>query len=132
MLLQSFVCSHNNMYQHLESTFSGHADEARYRLTASYHFELIRPKGEVRDPLFEFFSPKHASRWKKGISDIAVSFQCSLLTIVLDPLENTLKQSLGHLVAATLANGKLGHLWYHMFESNELLDTHMTGFMVGL
>ena len=36
------------------------------------------------------------------------------------------------MVAATLASGKSCHLWYHMFASDELLDTHITGFMASL
>ena len=56
------------MYQHRESGFTGHGNEPRYRLTSSLQFEPVVPKGELRDPLHEFFSPKYASIMNKGIA----------------------------------------------------------------
>ena len=61
VLLQSFVCP-KNMYQRLETTFSGRTDEERYRLTSSLRIQPIQPIGEQRDPLFDFFSLENSSR----------------------------------------------------------------------
>ena len=55
----------------------------------------------------------------------------SVISNFADPMETSLGHSLANMVAATLACGESCHLWHHMFAADKLLDTHVTGFMVG-
>ena len=50
------------MYKRLETTFFGRGDEPRYRLTSRLEFEAIKPDGEKRDPLHEFFNPENPGK----------------------------------------------------------------------
>ena len=55
------------MYQRSESSFRGHSNATRYRLTSSLNFEPIQPDGEERDPLYEFFSSGQSIRDNMGM-----------------------------------------------------------------
>ena len=63
---------------------------------------------------------------------VGLNYDCYMLDyfFVDDPDDVCLRHSLANLVAVVVAIGGPCHLYYHMFEADQLLDTFVTGFMV--
>lgn len=53
-------------------------------------------------------------------------------SLSVDPSDTDLRIALVHLITVVLGcTPQSNHLWYHMFAPEELVNTYITGFMVG-
>ena len=54
------------------------------------------------------------------------------VSVSSDISDCNLRTSLVHLIAVAIGCGKSTHLWYSIFQPNELINTYISGFMVSM
>ena len=55
-----------------------------------------------------------------------------VLVSLSDISDCNLRTALVHLIAVAIGCGKSTHLWYSIFQPNELINTYISGFMVSM
>ena len=134
-LLQSFIYPKEMMIKRVETPPLLDENAQRFALTEDLQVVPVQQQGvgNQRDPILELFIPPAKEGKNDNILKLRVHKLHTVILIHPDQSDNGLRHAMANMVAAILAcPPRSSHLWYHLFASNELNNTHVTGFMVRL